>query len=374
VFRSLHTLAGITELVDVPGIRSLVEPLYAYFGPRYHEEQPVVPEAFTVLGNAVQEMSRLLEQLPDSSYDEQVVATLLERIATLTEQVADEPVAEAETAPEEADNVVTLEVETPEEQEPESGEVVTSGEVAEAELVDADSVAEDAYAGLDQELYEIFVEEASGMLHTLKGGARMVDITAIGDLGHAVESLLTKVGEGEVKYSPDLFALLHESFDRLSDMLDKVRSREETGTASDLEARLEAFMKGDASAAHATATPTPVETKRPEKKRAARGKATAAKAATAAKPASTRTKRSAKRKNAGPLHPEFSEIVARSVEVLSQGVQQGKASGDRREQVRVQSEVLDNLVNNAGEINIYRARQQCRRNQYLPCTPGTADQ
>lgn len=376
MFRSLHTLAGITKLVDVPGIRGLVEPLYEYFGPRYHEGQPAVPEAITVLGDAVQEMSRQLEQLPDPSYDEQVVATLLERIATLTEQlaeVADEPVAEAEAASEEADNVVMLEVETAE-------------EVAETGLADADSVAEqtlpeDAYAGLDRELYEIFVEEASEimdsgetvlrnwsddpdnsalmaefqrMLHTLKGGARMVDITTIGDLGHAVESLLTKVGEGEVKYSPDLFALLHESFDRLSDMLDKVRSREETGAASDLEARLEAFMKGDASAAHATATP--IETKQPVNKRAAKGKATAAKPA--------RIKRSAKRKNAGPLHPAFSEIVARSVEVQLQGVQQGKASGDRREQVRVQSEVLDNLVNNAGEINIYRARLEQQISNY----------
>ncbi|MDH3979432.1 MAG: Hpt domain-containing protein [Gammaproteobacteria bacterium] len=372
MFRSMHTLAGITELVDVPGIRSLVEPLYEYFGPRYHEGQPAAPEAITVLGDAVQEMSRQLEQLPDSSYDEQLVATLLERIATLAEQVAetaDTPVVEAGTVTEEADNVVALEVETPDE--------VASEEITEQEL------PEDVYASQDQELYEIFVEEASEimdsgetvlrnwsddpdntelmaefqrMLHTLKGGARMVDITTIGDLGHAVESLLTKVGEGEVKISPDLFVLLHESFDRLSDMLDKVKSRQETEAAADLETRLDAFMKGDTSAAHATAAP--VKTKRPAKKRAARGKAAAA----TAKPA--RAKRGARRKKAGPLQPAFSEIVARSTEVQLQGAQQGGASGDRREQVRVQSDVLDNLVNNAGEINIYRARLEQQISNY----------
>jgi chemosensory pili system protein ChpA (sensor histidine kinase/response regulator) len=119
-------------------------------------------------------------------------------------------------------------------------------------------------------------------------------------------------------------------------------------------------MKGDTSAAHATAAP--VKTKRPAKKRAARGKAAAAKAAATARPA--RAKRGARRKKAGPLHPAFSEIVARSVEVQSQGVQQGSSSGDRREQVRVQSDVLDNLVNNAGEINIYRARLEQQISNY----------
>ena len=32
-------------------------------------------------------------------------------------------------------------------------------------------------------------------LHTLKGGARMANLTSIGDLSHAVESLLIAVGE-----------------------------------------------------------------------------------------------------------------------------------------------------------------------------------
>jgi chemosensory pili system protein ChpA (sensor histidine kinase/response regulator) len=57
-------------------------------------------------------------------------------------------------------------------------------------------------------------------------------------------------------------------------------------------------------------------------------------------------------------------MVASSIKAQPQGAQTGKAVGDRREQVRVQSEVLDNLVNNAGEINIYRSRMEQQISNY----------
>jgi chemosensory pili system protein ChpA (sensor histidine kinase/response regulator) len=385
MFRSLHTLAGISELVEVPGVRTLIEPLYAHFGALYHEGKPVDPMAIAVLNDSVQELCRQHEQLPDPSYDEQAVAALIGRITALAEQdaaAAVEPVEKAAAAEEqaeateEADNVVTLNTESPE-------ETVTEAD---------EQQGDDPYAGLDQDLYEIFLEEASEimdsgetvlrnwsdepdnsdlmaefqrMLHTLKGGARMVDIATIGDLGHAVESLLTMVGDGEMKTSAYLFSLLHESFDRLSDMLEKVRSREETSAANDLESRLEAFMKGDASAASAPVKP--VEKAKPATtKQTAKGKqaAAAAKKPSASKPATATRKRSTKRKSSGPLQPAFSEMVARNVATQPQGAQPGKVVGERREQVRVQSEVLDNLVNNAGEINIYRARMEQQVSNY----------
>ena len=104
----------------------------------------------------------------------------------------------------------------------------------------------------DNELLEIFLEEASDIvesasvalvrwrgepqnslevenllrdLHTLKGGARMVEIAPIGDLAHELEFLYDSVAAGSLKPGNALFALLQKGHDQLAYMLDAVRSR-----------------------------------------------------------------------------------------------------------------------------------------------------
>ena len=62
MFRSLHTLAGISELVEVPGMRRLIEPLYAHFGALHHEGKAADSVSTTVLQDSVQELCRQHEQ------------------------------------------------------------------------------------------------------------------------------------------------------------------------------------------------------------------------------------------------------------------------------------------------------------------------
>jgi chemosensory pili system protein ChpA (sensor histidine kinase/response regulator) len=105
--------------------------------------------------------------------------------------------------------------------------------------------------GHDPELLEIFLEEGfdiienSGAalvrwqdeptnrqevetllrdLHTLKGGARMVEIAPIGDLAHELEFLYEGLSAGVLQPTPALFALLQSSHDRLAQMLDATRA------------------------------------------------------------------------------------------------------------------------------------------------------
>ncbi len=102
----------------------------------------------------------------------------------------------------------------------------------------------------DKELLEVFLEESSDIvesagaalarwqadprnsvevenllrdLHTLKGGARMVEIAAIGDLAHELEFLYELLAAGRLPPSAALFALLQNCHDRLAHMLDAVR-------------------------------------------------------------------------------------------------------------------------------------------------------
>ncbi|MCW8274695.1 Hpt domain-containing protein [Pseudomonas sp. PCH199] len=63
-------------------------------------------------------------------------------------------------------------------------------------------------------------------LHTLKGGARMVEITPIGDLAHELEFLYEGLSTGVLKPTGALFELLQRSHDRLAQMLDAARAGE----------------------------------------------------------------------------------------------------------------------------------------------------
>ncbi|WP_247839782.1 Hpt domain-containing protein [Pseudomonas sp. MWU12-3103b] len=115
----------------------------------------------------------------------------------------------------------------------------------------AQPTAEPDSAAHDPELLEIFLEEgfdiieSSGAallrwqaepgnrqevetllrdLHTLKGGARMVEIGPIGDLAHELEYLYESLATGVLQPSAELFALVQRGHDRLAQMLDGVRA------------------------------------------------------------------------------------------------------------------------------------------------------
>ena len=182
--------------------------------------------------------------------------------------------------------------------------------------------AEDS-PGHDPELLEIFLEEGfdiienSGAalvrwqaepsnrqemetllrdLHTLKGGARMVEIGPIGDLAHELEFLYEGLSAGTLKPTAALFGLLQSSHDRLAQMLDATRAGQPLPPADRLIDAIRNFS-----------------------------------------------------------HPEVPEApvaapVAPKVEPLAPQVDAGA------DMVKVSAELLDDLVNLAGETSIFRGR------------------
>ncbi|KPY39541.1 Hpt domain-containing protein [Pseudomonas syringae] len=114
-------------------------------------------------------------------------------------------------------------------------------------------------AGPDDEIVEIFLEEAVDILdsagqalqrwladpensaplaslqrdlHTLKGGARMVEIAPIGDLAHELETLYEGLSAGNLQPAPLTISLLQSGHDVLADMLDAVRNEKPLPDAS----------------------------------------------------------------------------------------------------------------------------------------------
>ncbi|KAB0486267.1 Hpt domain-containing protein [Pseudomonas reinekei] len=125
------------------------------------------------------------------------------------------------------------------------------GHAAHAEVIEPAASNDSAHH--DSELLDIFLEEGFDIiesssaalvrwqaepsnrqevetllrdLHTLKGGARMVEIAPIGDLAHELEFLYEGVASGDLKPTGALFELLQRSHDRLAQMLDAARAGE----------------------------------------------------------------------------------------------------------------------------------------------------
>ncbi|MGR4971928.1 Hpt domain-containing protein [Pseudomonas sp. LARHCG127] len=201
--------------------------------------------------------------------------------------------------------------------------------------IETSAAAQADGTGHDPELLEIFLEEgfdildSSGAallrwqeepsnrqavetllrdLHTLKGGARMVEIGPIGDLAHELENLYEGLSAGLLQPTLALFALLQSSHDRLAQMLDAVRAGHPCPLADRLIAQIQAVNHPQESAApQAVSAPEPVPT------------------ASVSLPTA-------------PARPDPG------------------AAGDGADMVKVSAELLDDLVNLAGETSIFRGR------------------
>lgn len=153
-----------------------------------------------------------------------------------------------------------------EEIEPATPETDASHEATEAT---APSDAEESDDELDQELAEIFLEEARDLidstadalqnwsenthnldllrllqrdLHTLKGGARLADIPSIGDLSHELETLFEGLTEQRLSINDDLSDLLFRAHDRLAGMVEALEASETPRPAPDLIGEIQAYM------------------------------------------------------------------------------------------------------------------------------------
>ncbi len=210
--------------------------------------------------------------------------------------------------------------------------------------------------GEDDELIQIFIEEAKefteqiethfqnwldnlsdrsaidGMqrnLHTLKGSARLAGVMPVGDLSHAVESLMTALAEGEIDPIETVTDTLRQAIDHLALQVDTLGK---TGKvpASDLQVtQLHNLLGGEMTPSYdgmvetIQHTPEPPEVVEEEAPKSAK------------------------------VLP-FNEKIAKLLNPQQEDDKEShKASKD---QVRVNAELMDRLVNHAGEVSIYRAR------------------
>lgn len=189
------------------------------------------------------------------------------------------------------------------------------------------------------------VEQLQREIHTLKGGARMAAIVPMGDLSHSLETMIIALSEGRVQVSKKMFDLVQQAHDKLVSMLEQVRDSQPVTSEEALVAKLEALTAGQ-SIDELEESSAPVETTE------------VAVEAVAAEPevseaivAEARTEVVEEQEEV-VIMPPMPEQTAAELEQIEQ-----KTRGRiQHEQIRVRADLLDGLVNFAGEVSIYRSR------------------
>ncbi len=192
-------------------------------------------------------------------------------------------------------------------------------------------------------------------LHTLKGGARMANFPPIADLTHEVESLIDAVADGDCNLSEDVFDLLQEAVDALTVLLEQARNRNDVSRidwlVEDLRTLREQQGGGSDRRSEAPAAPAAAQTTGGDPSTGEAGD-DARDAERAGSPEATD-------------RPEPTEAMASgSTGGESRASEPATTSSAGPEQIRVQSDLLDNLVNFAGEVSIYHSRINEQLGQY----------
>ncbi|MGB6451825.1 MAG: response regulator, partial [Steroidobacteraceae bacterium] len=239
-------------------------------------------------------------------------------------------------------------------------------------------------------------------LHTLKGGARMAGITAMGDLSHELETLVNQVDSGTVPAHDSTFETLQASLDELASMRDSVAAGRGVAPAREAIARIRALLqspsqastappaqsfpaqpaqtpaaagehlqaRGTADTELAAATQPVSQLEEPQTSIAAPVPAPAWSPESAAAPEPALAPEPSEEAHAAAPEPVATTAAAPRPEVgraaaaeegllAPQPVPPGREPvppADRPEMARVDAELLDQLLNIAGEVSISRAR------------------
>ena len=223
LLRALHTLTGSSRTTGVASLAEICSHFEHYVKHLQDNEYSFPAVAVAVLEETASFIETTVECLDKPG------ATLPENDAILLRIKAFPQIVEKETPPIVAEPVSVAEEPPAMDYDEELLEIFL--EEGTEILDECDQVIHDWSANPeDQEL----IKELQRQLHTLKGGARMAGITELGDLGHSVESLLTAVVDGYMQPTKSMTDLVQRTQDRLVKMLELVQDHKGLLAATDL--------------------------------------------------------------------------------------------------------------------------------------------
>ena len=361
VYRAVHTLSGSSKMAEARhGIR-VTEPLNQYLRKVYDSGHGLSDEGLAVLADAVREIDNVVSHINETTAFFSTQPRLVERLhkleTALDARLAHQGEAMASTLvilPEHARGEdarakrASDEVPAAEEFD---GEIANIYSEEATELLEAAQVSLAAWNSDRKD--KLRVEELQRQLHTLKGGARMAGITAMGDLSHELETLVIQIDGGMVLGDDHAYEIMQSSLDELARMRDTVSNGNLPAMAESLTRQIrELTMQSPAVGTEAApdvpaaAAPAPIAA------------APASAQFAAARPAKPAQPAQSAQAPAPPLRVAGAEDPSSSLEMSSAPVLPGREAlpVERVEMARVDADLLDTMLNNAGEVSIFRAR------------------
>jgi chemosensory pili system protein ChpA (sensor histidine kinase/response regulator) len=389
-FRASHTLAGSSKMAEVRhGIR-LAEPLNHWLRKSYDSGIGLDDSGLMLLEECMAAMEAVAGHLDESTAYFTVHDTLRARIAR-AELELERRIAEA-AVQNERSGVHTM-----------TGALPASALLS---MAASEAATIEAAPDFDPEVAAIFCEEATELLeaaetalqqwnadpgsaahvdalkrplHTLKGGARMAGISAMGNLSHELESLIIQIGLGTAAGDERARNVVQQTLDELSRMRELVAAGRSVAPASALIERLHAAARGMSLPPVVTTLAPPAAVVMHPPMDTAVVSAPIAAPDPAVLPELT-SAWAPNPLNADPLatwpapepvafvsEPQAPSLTAEvpllpaAAESLPPppAVPPGRepiVNAERGEMARVSADLLDQLLNNAGEVSIARAR------------------
>ena len=243
LYRACHTLHGSANMANVERGVAVAAALNRFVRRVYDHKIGFQRSGLDALRAASRAINTIVGDINNPDRDRADFSALIEHITKLTSAVQVEPVSEgdAEEMPFAPMEQLLDEVPAPV-AEIVSDEVEYDAEIASIFTEESAELLESADKALIEWVKERTaqpMEELKRHLHTLKGGARMAGITAMGNLSHDIEALLISVDDGRVKATPAVEDLLQRSIDELHRMRDLVIASKPVRAAADLVQRIQ---------------------------------------------------------------------------------------------------------------------------------------
>ena len=357
VYRAIHTLSGSSKMAEARhGIR-ITEPLNQVMRKAFDSGHGLSDLGLSTLGEAVRAIENVVSHINESTafFSEQpaLLARLHHVEAELDAEIARDAIDTSASAIAPGPPAALMPATEAAAAEPPPAEefdyeIANIYSEEATELIEAAQISLTAW-NRDRNDKER-VAELQRQLHTLKGGARMAGISAMGDLSHELETLVLNIDGGSVAGDDHAHAVMQASLDELASMRDLVSNGALPSGAAALIAQIRdlanpARMADFAAPSAAVAPSVAAEpiSERPVPPSPATVLAPAAPTAVAAQE---------------PVPMAASEDSAASLELSSAPVLPGRESApaERVEMARVDADLLDTMLNNAGEVSIFRAR------------------
>ena len=393
VFRACHTLVGSSTMAEARHGMRLAEPINHWLRKSFDSGIGLDDSDLVLLGDGMNAMEEVAGHLDEGTGFFVVHDTLRARIAR-AELALDRRIAEAAVLAERS----SISLSRPGGERDGAMASATGGGAP----TSTPARASTPVAEFDPEIAAIFSEEAVELLesaeaalaawnsdphdpsqvaalrrplHTLKGGARMAGILAMGELAHELESLITRIESGLSNADELARGVAQQALDELSRMREAIAQGRAAAGAPELIERIHAIAAGgtveSAPADTARAADVPLRVEPPSARVSVAAAAPPAAASAPARDTAEPLRLVAEIAPAVPVPaggsvspapaapapaapPPPSELPAAAAP-LPPGREPVVAS-DRVEMARVNAELLDQLLNNAGEVSIARAR------------------